>query len=198
MVPAEEIAHGPDGVVRRKGRPAFSDRLRHVVILRAQTVEDLPLLTGGDSVFTDFGPGAPRTAPAPPSVDAPGGLTVDDDDGAVAGQVSWTWSQRGPSAGSRCLIIGITLRAEHRGRGIGTAAQRQLIELLFRHCPVHRIEASTELENIAEQRALKSAGLHREGVLRNALWRDGAYRDEVLYAVLRTDLLVPPATSNST
>jgi RimJ/RimL family protein N-acetyltransferase len=43
------------------------------------------------------------------------------------------------------------------------------------------------VENIAEQRALEAAGFQREGVTRGAQWRDGAYHDGILYAVLRAD-----------
>ena len=49
---------------------------------------------------------------------------------------------------SRCRL------PEHRGRGIGTAAQRLVAEHLFAHTTVHRLEAVTETINIAEQRAL--------------------------------------------
>jgi RimJ/RimL family protein N-acetyltransferase len=52
---------------------------------------------------------------------------------------------------------------------------------------LHRIEAATELENLAEQKALEKAGLTREGVLREIGWRDGAWRDGVIYSLLRTD-----------
>jgi RimJ/RimL family protein N-acetyltransferase len=54
---------------------------------------------------------------------------------------------------------------------------------------VHRIEADTEVDNIAEQRALEKAGFTREGVMRGAGWRDGEYRDGVTYSILRTDPL---------
>jgi hypothetical protein len=40
-----------------------------------------------------------------------------------------------------------------RGKGYGTIAQRLLVGYLFAHTPAHRIEADTELENFAEQRA---------------------------------------------
>jgi RimJ/RimL family protein N-acetyltransferase len=43
------------------------------------------------------------------------------------------------------------------------------------------------VENIAEQRALERAGFQREGLTRGVQWRDGAYHDGYLYAVLRTD-----------
>jgi RimJ/RimL family protein N-acetyltransferase len=49
------------------------------------------------------------------------------------------------------------------------------------------VEASTDVENLAEQRALERAGFTREGVLRHAQFRDGGFRDLVLYSRLRGD-----------
>jgi ribosomal-protein-alanine N-acetyltransferase len=50
---------------------------------------------------------------------------------------------------------------------------------------VHRLEAITESENIAEQKALERVGFEREGVMREVAFRDGAWRDTVIYALLR-------------
>jgi RimJ/RimL family protein N-acetyltransferase len=83
--------------------------------------------------------------------------------------------------------IGIALLPGARGRGHGTAAQRLLARYLFAHTTAHRIEASTEVGNVAEQKALEKAGFTREGVQRGIGWRDGAWRDGVTYGVLRTD-----------
>jgi RimJ/RimL family protein N-acetyltransferase len=69
----------------------------------------------------------------------------------------------------------------------GTLAHRLLIRYLFAHSTVHRVEAVTEAENVAEQRVLEKAGFAREGVMRGVFWRDGAYRDGALYSLLRTD-----------
>ena len=74
-----------------------------------------------------------------------------------------------------------------RGRGLGTGAQVLLARYLFAHTTAHRIEASTEVDNLAEQRALEKAGFTREGVRRGIGWRDGAWRDGVTYSLLRTD-----------
>jgi RimJ/RimL family protein N-acetyltransferase len=157
------------------------------VTLRPQQPDDLPLLTGGDSPFDDFGPRAVESAPQPSRLDGNGGLAVIVDDGAVAGDVGWHWEQWGPNAESRCPNIGIWLRTEYRGRGIGRAAQAQLVELFFRHTRANRVEAHTDVENLAEQRALEAAGFQREGIVRAAQWRDGAYRDGFLYSILRDD-----------
>ena len=156
------------------------------VSLRPQQPDDMHLLTGGESPFDDFGP-ASRPEPRPARLDADGGLAVIAGDGQLAGDVSWHWTQWGPTAGSRCPMIGIWLRPEYRGHGIGTAAQAQVVELFFRHTTVNRVEAHTDVENAAEQRALEAAGFQREGVTRGAQWRDGTYHDGILYAVLRAD-----------
>ena len=66
-------------------------------------------------------------------------------------------------------------------------SQAQLVDLFFRHTRTNRVEAHTDVDNIAEQRALEAAGFQREGVVRGAQWRDGAYRDGFLYSVLRDD-----------
>lgn len=81
--------------------------------------------------------------------------------------------------------IGIALLPEHRGHGVGTTAQRLLVEYLFDNTPAHRLQAYTEVENTAEQRALEKVGFEREGVLRAVVYRAGKWRDSVLYALLR-------------
>src|SRR6266568_770507 len=73
------------------------------------------------------------------------------------------------------------------GSGYGTQAHRLLARYLFAHTTVHRIEAGTEVDNIAEQKALEKAGFTREGMTRGTGWRDGAWRDGVTYSLLRTD-----------
>jgi RimJ/RimL family protein N-acetyltransferase len=158
------------------------------VTLRAQLPSDLPLLTGRDSEFADFGPVAPLIVTRPPGLDDSGGLTIVADDGNPAGDVSWHWTKQwGPTEASRCPMIGIWLRPEYRGRGIGAAAQAELARLLFAHTGTNRVEASTEVGNVAEQRALERAGFTREGCIRGSLWRGGAHRDSYLYSILRAE-----------
>jgi RimJ/RimL family protein N-acetyltransferase len=60
-------------------------------------------------------------------------------------------------------------------------------QYLFASTNLHRLEAGTDLENMAEQRALEKAGFAREGVVRQSQYRDGRYRDMVMFSRLRTD-----------
>jgi RimJ/RimL family protein N-acetyltransferase len=84
--------------------------------------------------------------------------------------------------------IGIGLAPEFRGRGYGSAAQRLIVRYLFAHTQVNRIEATTEITNLAEQRALEKAGFTREGILRGTTFRQGQWHDQVIYSVLRDEV----------
>jgi RimJ/RimL family protein N-acetyltransferase len=108
-------------------------------------------------------------------------LTVSVDD-ACAGWVTWRRSD-GPAT----VEIGIALFPDFRGRGIGTQAQRLLVDYLFDTRPVHRVQAQTEIDNVAEQRALERAGFRKEGVLRGVGFRAGRWRDGIIYGVTRDD-----------
>jgi RimJ/RimL family protein N-acetyltransferase len=98
-----------------------------------------------------------------------------------------SWRKQWPSRNAYFFVFGISLLPKARGKGYGSEAQRLLVRYLFAHTPVHRIQADTEVDNVAEQRALEKAGFTREGVIRGVVWRDGAWRDGVVYSVLRTD-----------
>ncbi len=141
------------------------------------------------SPFDDFrGPPPPGVVGAPaPLPPGSGELAVTDGEGRLLGAVGWRPVAFGPNAGSAAVDIGISLHASARGKGHGHRAQRALADHLFATLGVHRVQASTDVENTAEQRALERAGFSREGVLRGAQWRLGAFHDLVGYSRLRTD-----------
>jgi RimJ/RimL family protein N-acetyltransferase len=117
-----------------------------------------------------------------------GALAVVDDDDVVVGELSWIKVFNGPPPNGDCWNLGIWIAPEARGRGHGALAQRLGAEYLFEHTLMERVEAGTESENIAEQRALERAGFTREGVLRRACFRGGEWRDMVVYSKLRGEL----------
>ncbi|WP_433375011.1 GNAT family N-acetyltransferase [Actinoplanes sp. CA-142083] len=113
------------------------------------------------------------------------GRLIVEADGSAAGFVAY-WKGLYGVQGEWCEI-GIALLPEFRGRGIGWRAQAMLTDYLFEHLPIERVQAGTQPENIAEQKALLKAGFTREGVIRAAEWRSGAWRDGLLYSRLRHD-----------
>ena len=141
-----------------------------------------PEVAGEFNFFADVEEG--RATRPPPGVQRAIAVL---DDGTPIGSLSWFDFPYGPNAASAAWNIGITVLPEYRGRGYGSLAQRLLARHLFATTPANRVEAATDIENIAEQRALERAGFHREAVLRQAQWRNGGWHDLVLYSVLRSD-----------
>ncbi|MGN6330941.1 MAG: GNAT family N-acetyltransferase [Motilibacteraceae bacterium] len=110
------------------------------------------------------------------------------EEGEVIGSMSWHLVSYGPTLGSRAWNTGIWLRPAHRGLGYGAAAQRLLARHLLTTTDGWRVEASTDVDNVPERRALERAGYTLDGVLRGAQERMGERRDLAVYAVLRSDL----------
>jgi RimJ/RimL family protein N-acetyltransferase len=101
------------------------------------------------------------------------------------GTVGWRQVHYGPPPRSAAWNIGISLTPEARGRGFGSEAQLVLATHLFATTSVNRIEAMTDVDNVAEQRALEKAGFMREGLLRGAQHRRGGWHDLVVYSRIR-------------
>jgi aminoglycoside 6'-N-acetyltransferase len=167
------------------------------VRLRDLTLADADLVDAWNqdetSEFNDFGEEAaplPREAIAagPLRDDRNGMLIVERTDTLeVIGTVGWHRVKYGPNPESDGWNIGIELRPEHRGQGFGSEAQRQLASFLFEVYDLNRVEASTDVENLPEQRALEKAGFVREGIQRGAQFRAGGYHDLVTFSRLRSD-----------
>lgn len=107
--------------------------------------------------------------------------------GRAIGSVGWHRVRYGPSALSEAWNVGIALVPDARGHGYGTEAQRLLADYLFANTGVNRVEASTDVDNLAEQRSLEKAGFVREGVMRGSQFRAEAFHDLVVFARLRDD-----------
>ena len=168
------------------------------VRLRPATLDDADLLDSwrvsleSRGTFNDFGEPPSRSyqemlAKGPLFDDNSGELVVEGiEDGRLIGTIGWRAVLNGPVR-SRCWNIGISIIPEARGHGYGAEAQRLIAERLFATTDTNRVEASTDIDNLAEQRALEKAGFTREGVLRGAQFRAGRYHDLVVYSRLRDD-----------
>lgn len=168
-------------------------RLRDVTIDDADLLDSWARAAHGDGGFNDL-VDRPRLtdrialAVGPLRNEVNGMLVVERiDDGAPIGTVGWHQVRYGPNVESAAWNIGIELIPSARGRGYGAEAQRLLAGYLFETTGINRVEASTDVENLAEQRALEKAGFRREGVVRGAQFRAGSHRDLVTYARLRSD-----------
>jgi RimJ/RimL family protein N-acetyltransferase len=61
------------------------------------------------------------------------------------------------------------------------------VDYLFLSKPIVRIQAHTNVRNMASQRVLEKAGFRKEGIVRKRIFIRGKWRDEFLYSVLREE-----------
>lgn len=80
--------------------------------------------------------------------------------------------------------------ASAQGKGFAQEAVRLLSDYLFAGYPVERIIAFTEHENIPAQRVLEKNNFQQEGRLRRSIFRDGQWRDILIYGKLRQETQV--------
>lgn len=146
--------------------------------LSIQAIDDEYPRPRGSSIYEEWGEMAPEIRDMVIErwiiqLTQPDGSLIDVGD--LSAHAVWY----GPTPGSRALNIGINLVDDYRGRGIGSVAQRLLAEELHSQGIV-RVEAQTDVMNVAEQRSLEKAGYKLEGVLRQAQQRaDGLHDIEV-------------------
>jgi RimJ/RimL family protein N-acetyltransferase len=168
-------------------------RLRDVTVADADRFDELVRLEQAGGGFNDFGLQPPRvdreTLARTVLRNEQNGVFLVERlaDAAVIGTIGFRRVQHGPNAESAGWMIGLELVAEARGRGYGAEAQRLMADWLFEHSRANRVEAATDVDNLAEQRSLEKAGFVRDGVLRGAQFRAGRFHDLVVYSRLRGD-----------
>ncbi len=89
-------------------------------------------------------------------------------------------------AGGGCWI-GYILVPGARGRGYGTEAVRLIVDYLFLHKDIGRIQAETHPANAASRRVLEKAGFTFEGLIRRSYFSRGTWRDTAMHSLLREE-----------
>ncbi|NNF36656.1 MAG: GNAT family N-acetyltransferase [Saprospiraceae bacterium] len=76
--------------------------------------------------------------------------------------------------------------AEHLwGKGIITAAIKQIVDFGFKNFEIDRIFARPFGSNKASQRVLEKAGFQLEARLKHTIFKNGRYEDEMIYGIRR-------------
>jgi RimJ/RimL family protein N-acetyltransferase len=87
--------------------------------------------------------------------------------------------------------IGFTLIPSERGKGYCTEAVTIVVDYLFLSRDLVRLQATTDLRNVASQRLLEKVGFNKEGVVRKSMFIHGEWRDLLLYSILREEWKKP-------
>jgi len=102
-------------------------------------------------------------------------------EGPVVGTCNYTNIVRGPFLACH---LGYQIARSHEGRGLMAEALRATNDFVFREMKLHRIMANYRPENERSGRLLERLGFVREGMAKDYLFIDGAWRDHVLTALV--------------
>ena len=105
-------------------------------------------------------------------------------DGQAAGSIGLF---RGSDIYRKNAEIGYWLAEEYWGRGVMTDAVRRVCAEGFQRWDIARIYAEPFADNAASRRVLEKACFTCEGTMRRGAYKNGAYRDWCMYALLRED-----------
>lgn len=88
-----------------------------------------------------------------------------------------------------CTVgLGYVIARSQQGQGYATEATRAVINWSLQQPPIYRVNASTDVDNIASQKVLEKAGMIREGLLRKYIIHPNISdipRDSYIYAITK-------------
>jgi [ribosomal protein S5]-alanine N-acetyltransferase len=97
---------------------------------------------------------------------------------AIAGTISLTNVVHGAFQSG---TVGYWVAEDRNGRGLATAAVRDLLVFAFGEAKLHRVEAGALVDNVRSQRVLERNGFERIGIAHNYLLIAGEWRDHMLF-----------------
>ena len=80
--------------------------------------------------------------------------------------------------------LGNDVAKEWRGRGVGTAMMRELVEWSRQHPQIVRLELEVFTRNATAIHLYKKLGFIEEGIRRKAYFKEGVYLDSLMMAIL--------------
>jgi RimJ/RimL family protein N-acetyltransferase len=81
--------------------------------------------------------------------------------------------------------LGIAIGRDHWAQGYGQDAVRTLVDFAFRHLNLRKVVLYALADDQRAVGAYRAAGFEEEGRLREQVWFDGEYRDELVMSALR-------------
>ncbi|MEV4679252.1 GNAT family N-acetyltransferase [Streptomyces kurssanovii] len=109
-------------------------------------------------------------------------------DGRVVGTITLSGITLGPFCSA---YLGYWTAADRQGRGLATAAVEAVCGIAAGELGLHRIEATTLVDNLRSQRVLERCGFEPIGMAPRYLHIDGRWRDHRLFQRILHD--APPA-----
>ena len=87
---------------------------------------------------------------------------------------------------SRVALVGIMIGdKDYWGKGYGTDAMKTLVTFIFNNMNINKIRLSTFSFNERAIKSYKKCGFTVEGVLKNEIFKDGKYYDEIIMSIFK-------------
>lgn len=88
---------------------------------------------------------------------------------------------------NRRTTIGLWISPDYEGKGIMTKSMDTLLQYVFNHLDLHRVEARCQADNIRTQRLFERLQFTKDGMLRQAELLHGEYVDVCIYSMLQNE-----------
>lgn len=119
-------------------------------------------------------------------------LRLRSDTKGLVGNLQFSQVARGPFQNA---MLGYSLDAAHQGRGLmREALQAGIAEVFSAPVNLHRLQANVRPDNLRSLALLERLGFEHEGLARDYLFIDGAWRDHVMMALRNPGFAGTPQT----
>ncbi|HEY80869.1 MAG TPA: N-acetyltransferase [Anaerolineae bacterium] len=92
-----------------------------------------------------------------------------------------------PDMRHRKAEVGYWIGKPYWGRGYATETLKAILRFGFETLALNRVYATHFAENPASGRVMQKAGMTYEGAMRQAIYKNGHFRDSLIYAILREE-----------
>lgn len=95
----------------------------------------------------------------------------------IIGTVGCFWVSRS----DRCMELGYALTRDYWGNGLVVEGARTVLDHVFAHYPVDRLQCHCLAENAASARVIETLGMRREGLFRSCHYQAGPVPGHALF-----------------
>lgn len=156
-------------------------RSEDVAILHEELYDDVPTRVRADTRgWTPLGPEHSPYVVHAGGADAAEFSIVERAGGQLAGEaILWEIDPHNRSAHA-----GLALRPDFRGRGLAEDTLRVLVDYALSIRGLHRVQLEVVADNEPMVAAARRVGFQQDGVLRESVWVDGQFADQVVLSRL--------------
>ncbi|MBG9979430.1 GNAT family N-acetyltransferase [Facklamia lactis] len=87
----------------------------------------------------------------------------------------------------KTVEVGYTFSKEYSGKGYATETLKAMIDFIFKHHDVHRIQAVCDDRNVSSEQLCLRAGMRKEAHFIKDFWNKGEWTSSFVFGILREE-----------